>query len=151
MKLSLPKSKATVSLKENPQNFSTDAVSNSTLTPSKNPLVSQTHNSTNSSSTLLQRSRRSSNLEVDQSATLFEKKVLGITIKAQVRHWVQQGVKMGISIVLYIGSYNEPILNREYTWDELQNQQPTDSSISWKSPSIVSACRVLIIIIVVAS
>lgn len=115
VRLSLPKSKATISLKENPRNFSTDAVSNSSLTPSRNPLVSQTHNSTNSSSTLLQRSRRSSNLEVDQSATLFEKKVLGIIVKAEVRHWVQQGVKMGISVVLSIGSYNEPILNKEYT------------------------------------
>lgn len=146
VRLSLPKSKATISLKENQHNFSTDAVSNSSVTPSQNPLVSQTHNSSNSSSTLLQRSRRSSNLEVDQSATLFEKKVLGIIVKAEVRHWVQQGVKMGINVVLSIGSYNEPILNKEYTWKELQNQQPTDSSISWRIASLVSACRVLVFV-----
>ena len=112
-----------LSLKENPHNFSTDAVSNSSLTPSKNPLANQ-------------RSRRSSSLKIDQSATLFEKKVLGITVKAKVRHWVQQGVKMGVSVVLSIGSYNESILNEEYTWNELQNQQPTDSSISWRVPSL---------------
>ena len=121
-----------LSLTENTHNFSTDAVSNLSLTPSKNPLVNQ-------------RSRRSSNLEVDQSATLFEKKVLGITVKAKVRHWVQRGVKMGVSVVLSIGSYNEPILNKEYTWNELQNQQPTDSSISWRLPSLVSLCRVLVL------
>ena len=145
VRLFLPKSKATVSLKENPHNFSTEAVLNSTVTPSKNPLVSQTNNSANSSNTPLQRSRRSSNLEVDHSDTMFEKKVLGITVKAVVRHWVQQGVKMGISAILSIGSYNEPIFDKEYSWNELQNQQPTDISHSWSTPSIVSVCRVLIL------
>lgn len=132
--LSLPKSKATVSVKENPHNVST--VSNSTLT----------HNSTNSSSTPLQRSRRSSNLEVDYSATLFEKKVIGITVKVVVRHWVQQGVIMGINAVLSIGSHNERIFNKVYSWNELQNQQPTDISLPWSTPSIiVSVCRVIIL------
>ena len=135
VRLSLPKSKATVSVKENPHNVSADAGSNSTLT----------HNSTNSSSTPLQRYRRSSNLEVDYSATLFEKKVIGITVKAVVRHWVQQGVMMGISAVLSIGSHNERLFNKEYLWNELRNQQPTDSSISWSTPSIVSDCRVIIL------
>jgi len=113
-------------VKENPHNVST--VSNSTLT----------HNSTNSSSTPLQRSRRSSNLEVDYSATLFEKKVIGITVKVVVRHWVQQGVIMGINAVLSIGSHNERIFNKVYSWNELQNQQPTDISLPWSTPSIIS-------------
>ena len=136
VRLSLPKSKATVFVKENPHNVSANTGSNSTLT----------HNSTNSSSTPLQRSRRSSNLEVDYSATLFEKKVIGITVKAVVRHWVQQGVMMGVSAVLSIGSHNKRLFNKEYSWNELQNQQPTDISHSWSTPSIiVSACRVIIL------
>ena len=132
VRLSLRKSKATVS---DPHKVSTDAVSNSTLT----------YNSTNSSSTPLQRSRRSSILEVDHSDTLFKKKVLGITVKAVVRRWVQEGVKLGISAVLSIGSHNESIFNKEYSWNELRNQEPTDISHSWSTPSIVSACRVIIV------
>ena len=97
-------------------------------------------------STPLQRFRRSSNLEVDHTVTLFEKKVLGITVKAVVRHWLQKGVRMGISAFLSIGSHNEPLFNKEYSWNELQNQQPTDDiSQSWSTPSIVSVYRVLIL------
>lgn len=136
VKLLLPKSMATISVND----LQMGAVSNLTLTPSKNANVDQTLY--NSSSILLQRSRRSSSLDVDYPYTLFEKKVLGITVKAEGRYWLKQGVKMGESAILSIESYKTKIFDKEYSWNELQNQEPTRTSKSW-GVSIVSAYHFL--------
>lgn len=143
VKLFLPKSKATVSVNETSDNLRTDVVSNMTLTPSKNPLVDQTQNLTESSSIPLKRSRRSSNRDVDYSYRLFEKKVLGVTVKAEGRVRIQPGVRLRKTIVLSVGGDKTTLIDKEYLWYELQNRQPTTTSNSW-SKSIVSICRPLI-------
>ena len=137
--LSLPKSKSTFSVKETRKVQTGRAVSNLTLTPSENPLVNQTYDSNNSSSTLLTRSRRSTNLDFDNSVTLFQKKVLGINVKAIARYKVQEGVKVRVTVVLYIGSFHITLFDWAYAWSQLQRQQPSGNSYSW-STSIVSAC-----------
>ena len=137
--LSLPKSKSTFSVKETRKVQTGRAVSNLTLTPSENPLVNQTYNSTNSSSILLTRYRRSTNLAFDYSETLFEKYVLGITVKAIARYKVEEGVKVWGTVVLHIGeNYDTKLIDEEFTWNQLQTQQPSRKSYSW-SINIVSA------------
>lgn len=144
VKLFLPKSKATVSVNETSDNLKSDVVSNMTLTPSNNPFVDQTQNLTESSSIPLKRSRRSSNRQdVDYSYSLFEKKVIGVTIKAEVRIRVQPGVKLRETIVLSVGGRKTTLMDKKYPWNELENRQPTTESNSWRN-SIVSACRLLI-------
>lgn len=143
VKLFLPKSKATVSVNETSDNLKSDVVSNMTLTPSNNPFVDQTQNLTESSSIPLKRSRRSSNRQdVDYSYSLFEKKVIGVTIKAEGRIRVQPGVKLRETIVLSVGGRKITLMDKEYPWNELENRQPTTESNSWRN-SIVSACRLL--------
>lgn len=137
--LSLPKSKSTFSVKETPKEQTGRAVSNLTLTPSENPLVNQMYNSTNSSSILLTRSRRSTNLAFDYSDTLFEKEVLGIAVKAIARYKVEEGVRVWETVVLHIGkTYDTKLIDEEFTWNQLQTQQPSRKSYSW-SINIVSA------------
>ena len=137
--LSLPKSKSTFSVKETRKVQTGQVVSNLTLTPSENPLVNQTYNSTNSSSILLTRSRRSTNLAFDSSSTLFQKRILGINVKAIAKYKVQEGVKVRETVVLHIGRFDTKLIDEEYTWSQLQWQQPSRSSYSW-SKTIVSAC-----------
>ena len=136
--LSLPKSKSTFSVKETRKVQTGRAVSNSTLSPSENPLANQTYNSTNSSSILLTRSRRSTNLAFDYSSTLFQKKVLGIMVKVTARYKVQEGVSVRETVVLHIGKFDRKLIDKEYPWSQLQRQQPSRNSYSW-STSIVSA------------
>ena len=143
VKLFLPKSEATVSVNETSDNLRTDVLSNMTLIPSKNPLVNETQNLTKSSSIPLKRSRRSSNQNVDYSYTLFEKKVLGITIKAEGRVWVQYRFKLRKKVVLSVGGYRITLIDKTYPWYELQDQNPSITSNSWGT-SIVSTCRLLI-------
>lgn len=137
--LPLPKSKSTFSVKETRKVQTGQAVSNLTLTPSENPLVNQTYHSTNSSSILLTRSRRSTNLAFDSSSTLFQKRILGINVKAIAKYKVQEGVKVRETVVLHIGRFDTELIDEEYTWSQLQRQQPSRSSYSW-SKTIVSAC-----------
>ena len=139
LSLSLPKSKSTFSVKETRKVQRGRAVSNLTLTPSENPLVNQMSNSTNSSSILLTRSRRSTNLAFDSSYTLFQKRVLGINVKAVATYKVQEGVKVRETVVLHIGRFDKKLIDEEHTWSHLQRQQPSRNSYSW-STSIVSAC-----------
>ena len=137
--LSLPRAKSTFSLKETRKVQTGRAVSNLTLTPSENPLVNQTlNNSNNSSSTLLTRSRRSTKLDVDKTYTLFQKKVLGINVKAIARYKVQEGVKVRETVVLYIGRFDTTLFDRAYTWSQLKQQKPLRWSYSW-SKTFVSA------------
>ena len=137
--LSLPKAKSTFSLKETRKVQTGRAVSNLTLTPSENPLVNQTlYNSNNSSSTLLTRSRRSTKLDFDKTYTLFQKKVLGINVKAIARYKVQEGVKVRETVVLYIGRFDTTLFDRAYTWSQLKQQKPLRWSYSW-SKTFVSA------------
>ena len=137
--LSLPRAKSTFSLKETRKVQTGRAVSNLTLTPSENPLVNQTlYNSNNSSSTLLTRSRRSTKLDFDKTYTLFQKKVLGINVKAIARYKVQEGVKVRETVVLYIGRFDTTLFDRAYTWSQLKQQKPLRWSYSW-SKSFVSA------------
>ena len=136
--LSLPKSKSTFSVKETGKVQTGRAVSNLTLSPSENPLANQTYNSTNSSSILLTRSRRSTNLAFDYSSTLFQKKVLGIMVKVTARYKVQEGVSVRETVVLHIGKFDRKLIDKEYPWSQLQRQQPSRNSFSW-STSIVSA------------
>ena len=137
--LSLPRAKSTFSLKETRKVQTGRAVSNLTLTPSENPLVNQTlYNSNNSSSTLLTRSRRSTKLDFDKTYTLFQKKVLGINVKAIARYKVQEGVKVRETVVLYIGRFDTTLFDRAYTWSQLKQQKPLRWSYSW-SKTFVSA------------
>ena len=138
--LSLPRAKSTFSLKETRKVQTGRAVSNLTLTPSENPLVTgQTlYNSNNSSSTLLTRSRRSTKLDFDKTYTLFQKKVLGINVKAIARYKVQEGVKVRETVVLYIGRFDTTLFDRAYTWSQLKQQKPLRWSYSW-SKTFVSA------------
>ena len=136
--LPLPKSKSTFSVKETRKVQTGRAVSNLTLTPSENPLVNQTYDSNNSSSILLTRSRRSTNLAFDSSSTLFQKKILGINVKAIARYKVQEGVKVRETVVLHIGRFDTKLIDEEYSWSQLQRQQPSRSSYFW-SKTIVSA------------
>ena len=137
--LSLPKSKSTFSVKETRKVQTGQAVSNLTLTPSENPLVNQTYNSTNSSSSLLTRSRRSTNLYFDYSDTLFQKKVLGIMVKVTARCKVREGDKVSGTAVLHIGrSDHTKLFDEEYKWSQLEREQPFDRSYSF-SKTIVSA------------
>ena len=136
--LSLPKSKSTFSVKETRKVQTGRAVSNLTLSPSETPLANQTYNSTNSSSILLTRSRRSTNLAFDYSSTLFQKKVLGIMVKVTARYKVQEGVSVRETVVLHIGKFDRKLIDKEYPWSQLQRQQPSRNSYSW-STSIVSA------------
>jgi len=129
--LSLPKSKSTFSVKETRKVQTGRAVSNLTLTPSENPLFNQTYDSNNSSSILLTRSRRSTHLlAFDRSYTLFQKRVLGITVGATVRYKGQVGVKVRETVVLHIGRFDATLFDREYTWSRLMSQQPSRSSNS---------------------
>ena len=137
--LSLPKAKRTFSVKETRKVQTGRAVSNLTLTPSENPLVNQTYNSNNSSSTLVTRSRRSTKFDFDYSNTLFQKKVLGIMVKVTARCKVQEGVSVRETVVLHIGKSYIEIFNEEFTWSQLQRQQPSNNSYSLGT-SIVSAC-----------
>ena len=95
VKLVLPKSNATVSVNENPSNLSSKVVSNSSQTPLNTPSPSQQHNLPNSSSIPLGRSRRA----------VFEKRVIGITVKGEGRIWMKDGddMKIGVSFSLSIG------------------------------------------------
>ena len=137
--LSLPRAKSTFSLKETRKVQTGRAVSNLTLTPSENPLVNQTlYNSNNSSSTLLTRSRRSTKLDFDKTYTLFQKKVLGINVKAIARYKVQEDVKVRETVVLYIGRFDTTLFDRAYTWSQLKQQKPLRWSYSW-SKTFVSA------------
>ena len=137
--LPLPKSKGTFSVKETRKVQTGRAVSNLTLTPSENPLVNQTlYNSNNSSSTLLTRSQRSTNLDFDKTYTLFQKKILGINVKAIAGYKVQEGVIVRETVVLYIGRFDITLFDREYTWSELEQQKPLRWSYSW-SKTFVSA------------
>ena len=137
--LPLPKSKSTFSVKETRKVQTGRAVSNLTLTPSENPLVNQTlYNSNNSSSTLVTRSRRSTNLDFDKTYTLFQKKVLGINVKAIARYKVQEGVKVRETVVLYIGRFHITLFDRAYSWSQLKQQKPLSWSYSW-SKTFVSA------------
>ena len=136
--LSLPKSMSTSSVKETRKVQTGRAVSNFTLTPSENPLVNQTYNSTNSSSILLTRSRRSTKLAFDYSETLFQKKILGVNVKAIARYKGQEGVKVRGTVVLHTGKVDTTLFDEEFTWSQLQRQQPSSNSYSW-SRSIVSA------------
>ena len=137
--LSLPRAKSTFSLKETRKVQTGRAVSNLTLTPSENPLVNQTlYNSNNSSSTLLTRSRRSTKLDFDKTYTLFQKKVLGINVKAIARYKVQEGVKVRETVVLYIGRFDTTLFDRAYTWSQLKQQKPLRWSYS-SSKTFVSA------------
>ena len=137
--LPLPKSKGTFSVKETRKVQTGRAVSNLTLTPSENPLVNQTlYNSNNSSSTLLTRSRRSTKLDFDKTYTLFQKKVLGINVKAIARYKVLQGGDIvRETIVLHIGRFDTTLFDEEYTWSQLIRQQT--SSWSYWSKTFVSA------------
>lgn len=134
--LPLPKSKSTFSVKETGKVQTGRAVSNLTLAPSENPLVNQTYNSNNSSSTLLTRSRRSTNLDFDDSYTLFQKKVLGINVKAIARYKVQEGVIVRETVVLYIGRFHITLFDRAYTWSQLKRQKPLRWSYSWSKPFV---------------
>ena len=136
--LSLPKSKSTFSVKETRKVQTGQAVSNLTLTPSENPLVNQTYNSTNSSSILLTRSRRSTHFAFDSSSTLFQKGILGINVKAIARYKVQQGVKVSETVVLHIGRFDTTLFDEEYTWSQLIRQQASGWSSS-SSKTFVSA------------
>ena len=136
--LSLPKAKSTFSVKETRKVQTGRAVSNSTIRPSENPLANQTYNSTNSSSILLTRSRRSTNLDFDYSYPLFRKKVLGIMVKAIARYKVQEGVKVRVTVVLYIGRFHITLFYRAYSWSQLKQQKPLSWSNSW-SKTFVSA------------
>ena len=136
--LPLPKSKSTFSVKETGKVQTGRAVSNLTLAPSENPLVNQTYNSNNSSSTLLTRSRRSTNLDFDYSDTLFQKKVLGIMVKVTARLKVQEDNKVRGTAVLHIGRSDTTLFDEEYKWRQLQRKQPFRRSYSF-SKTIVSA------------
>ena len=132
--LSLPKSKSTFSVKETRKVQTGRAVSN--LTMARN----QTYDSTNLSSILLTRSRRSTHLAYSGSNTLFQKKVLGIIVKATARYEVQEGVKVRETVVLRIGRFDTTLFDKEYTWSQLQRRQPSHNSIYSWSTTIVSAC-----------
>ena len=135
--LSLPKAKSTFSVKETRKVQTGRAVSNLTLTPSENPLVNQTlYNSNNSSSTLLTRSRRSTKLDFDKTYTLFQKKVLGINVKAIAGYKVQEGVIVRETVVLYIGRFDTTLFDRAYTWSQLKQQKPLRWSYSWSKPFV---------------
>ena len=136
--LSLPNSKGTFSVKETRKVQTGRAVSNLTLTPSENPLVNQTYDSNNSSSILRTRSRRSTHLAFDYSETLFQKRILGINVKAIARYKVQQGVKVRETVVLHIGRFDTTLFDEEYTWSQLIRQQTSGWSNSW-SKTFVSA------------
>ena len=136
--LSLPKAKSTFSVKETRKVQTGHAVANLTIRPSENPLANQTYNSTNSSSILLTRSRRSTNLDFDYSYPLFRKKVLGIMVKAIARYKVQEGVEVRETVVLYIGRFHITLFDRAYTWSQLERQKPPSWSYSW-SETFVSA------------
>ena len=136
--LPLPKYKSTFSVKETRKVQTGRAVSNLTLTPSENPLVNQTYDSNNSSSTLLTRSRRSTNLDFDYSDTLFQKKVLGIMVKVTARLKVQEDNKVRGTAVLHIGRSDTTLFDEEYKWRQLQRKQPFRRSYSF-SKTIVSA------------
>ena len=143
--LSLQKSNSTFSVKETRKVQTGRAVSNLTLTPSENPLVNQTYNSTNLSSVLLTRSRRSTNLAIDYSYTLFEKNVVRrFTIKAIARYQVQEGVKVRATVVLHIGEkFDTELIDEEYSWSQLQKGQPSSDELSWSIKAVSAICSLI--------
>lgn len=144
VKLVLQKSKATFSVKDKPSNESTDADSNPTQPSSKTPSPIQQHtDNTTWSNIPLKRSRRAVNLNINLPFTLFEKKMIGINVKAEGRLWYYSG--LGISFGLKIGSIHLPdIISERFAPNQLQGGRDVPGvTISW-GRGIVSMCCLVI-------
>ena len=168
VKLVLPKSNATVSVKEDPSSLPSQMVSNSSHTPLNTPSPNQQQNFTNSSSIPLGRSRRAANGDAwkdagpldlslqqsftsavpwekagshDHSFTVFEKRVIGIIVKGKGRIWMKDGdaMEIGVSFSLSIGRKTfHNLLKERYDKNQLENGQDSSTSDHW-GRKIVSA------------
>ena len=145
VKLVLQKSKATFSIKEKPHNIPTDVDLNPTQPSSQTPSPIQQHKNTTWSNIPLKRSRRAVNLNVNLPFTLFEKKMIGIKVKAEGRIWYHSG--LGISFGLKIGSIHlSDIISERYAPSQLQGGRDVPgASISW-SRGIVSMCYLILVV-----
>lgn len=145
VKLVIPKSKPTFSLNKQ-QHWSPNA--SKTNEPSSNAsFPGQQHFSGNSSSLLLKRSRRGSNvireswkeagpvdLSVEHSFTVFEKKMIGINVKGEGTVWLEDGdaMEIGVSFDLTIGSITIPnIFYERYQKSQLEDGKGTRTGYEW--------------------
>ena len=134
VKLVVPKSDPTFSVKEQPHK-PPGASKNSEISPNTSLPV---HNTTNSSTTALRRSRRASNtiqriwedadpiyLRVDHSVTLFEQRVIGINVKGEGTAWIEgsSGIEIGIAFDLFIGGEKVRLFSKTYKAYELEDGQ----------------------------
>ena len=150
VKLVVPKAKpVTFSVSEYPAQ-SYPGASNSSQTPSNVSLSSQQHNSTNSSITPLNRSRRASkknvvreswkkaeamHLSVRHTFKLFEKKVIGINVQGSATLSVTHpggGLEIQVMSKIAVGGKILTALSKTYKKNQLQEGKGTRTGYVWK-------------------
>lgn len=157
VKLVVPKATPTFSVNRQPHR--PPSPSQSSQMPLNASLPSQQHNSTNSSSIPLKRSRRASNsirqiwddadpiyLSVEHSFTVFEKKVIGINVEGKGTVWLEDssGLEVGVRFNLIVGGKDlGRLLYKTYQKNELQDGKGTRTGKEW-SKGIVSFFLVII-------
>ena len=138
VKLVVPKSNPTFSVKEQPRK-PPGASKSSEMPPNASFPV---HNTTNSSTTALKRSRRASStirriweeadpiyLSVDKSFTLFEESVIGIDVKGEGIVWMEDssGIEVGIGLDLTFGGTTMRLISKTYKKNELEDGKGTQT------------------------
>ena len=140
VKLVVPKSDPTFSVKEQPHKPPGASKNNDMSANVPLPV----HNTTNSTTTALKRSRRASNtvrriweeadpiyLSVEHSFTLFEKSVIGINVKGEGTVWMEDssGIEIGIGFDLVFGGKSVRLLSKTYKKNELEDGKGTQTGI----------------------
>ena len=139
---------------EKPTEVEPNAVSNSSSVPFGTSSPSQHLNFTsNFSGTPLKRSRRAANvvpwneagrlsLNTERSFTLFEKKVIGIDIKAVGKTWLKNGrpAEIGVGFHLFIGRRRVNVFTKQYEGNQLKDGKDERIEHRYSLSAIVSDC-----------
>ena len=134
VKLVVPKSRATFSVYEKSNRVSGN--------PSQTPLnVSSPSRSRRAAAIEVPWQQAGTpNINVEHPFTLFEKKVIGIDVKAEGMVWLhrsQDEMEMGVRFGLKIGSKKLTVFHKNYERSELENEDATPINHEW-SVGIVS-------------